>query len=253
MITPDFLETTVEQLNIGVMSFDIFDTLITRPMQRPTDIFRYMQRNAPIVPEDFPEMRVRAEALAREAARGNECTIQEIYGVLSTFNRYSPALCQSLCSMELETELRMCIPRKEGARLLERASYLDVRIILVSDMYLPVERISRMLCKCEIKNFSEIYVSSDVRRSKYSGDLYRYVRRMEELPYRSMLHIGDNPVSDVIVPRNLGMHAAYFPLQEGKTLSEPKGLIDRVLLPYGSIRRRTAGRIEKLLRTTIDI
>ncbi|MBQ8928739.1 MAG: hypothetical protein IJ055_10775 [Oscillospiraceae bacterium] len=253
MITPDFLETLAGQLEIAVMSFDIFDTLITRPFEKPVQLFEYMHRNAPIVPEDFPEMRVRAEAIAREHAPGNECTISEIYSVLSTFNRYSPRLCQTLCPMELETELRMCMPRKEGARLLARASYLDVRIILISDMYLSKERISRMLCKCALKNFSEIYVSGEVRRSKASGDLYRYVRRMEELPFRTMLHIGDNSVSDVIIPRNLGMHALYFPLQEGKVLTEPKGLVDRVLLPYGSIRRRTAGRIEKLLKTTIEV
>jgi HAD superfamily hydrolase (TIGR01549 family) len=227
---------------IELLSFDIFDTLITRPVKNPTDIFLLMADNSPFVPKDFPRCRVEAEHRARRIAPGGECNINEIYRALSEMEGYTPALCRTLCAMEKETELRLCEPRREGTDLLNAVHDEGLRVLLISDMYLSRQRISRMLCKCGVKNFSELYISNEVRKNKASGDLFRYVRQKEELPFSSMLHVGDNPVSDVIVPRNIGMHALYLPMQEGAELPEQRGFVNR-LLPLGSRRRNAVSRL----------
>ncbi len=235
------LESLIQEQHISILSFDIFDTLIKRPFEKPTDVFAYMANSLPLVPKNFPQCRVEAERLARRSAPGGECNMSEIYAELEKMDGYDTSLCKTLCSMEKETELRICEPRPEGAELLLAAKKLDVRVILISDMYLSRLRISRMLCKCGLKNFAELYISSEHRQNKANGDLFRYVRKCEELPFSSFLHIGDNPISDVIIPRNLGMHALYLPKDGASALPAETG-IDR-FFPYGTRRRKLAAGV----------
>lgn len=246
MITPEQMAALIETEDITLLSFDIFDTLITRPFEKPTQVFSYMTEISPLVPKSFPQSRPRAEQLARRSAAGGEVNMGEIYAVLAEMEGYNPELCKMLCSLEKETELRLCKPRPEGAALFHTAATMDIRVILISDMYLSRERISRMLCKCGLKNFAELYISCEYRKNKANGDLFRYVRQIEELPFSTMLHIGDNPISDVIVPKNLGMHAIYLPLQDAAPLPQPDGL-DR-LLPHGTLRRKYASGLARRLR-----
>lgn len=246
MITPEQMTALIDAKHITLLSFDIFDTLITRPFEKPVQVFSYMTEISPLVPKSFPQCRPRAEQLARRDAEGGEVNMGEIYAVLAEMEGYTPELCKTLCSLEKETELRLCKPREEGAALFRKAASMDIRVILISDMYLSRERISRMLCKCDLKNFAELYISCEYRKNKANGDLFRYVRKIEELPYSTMLHIGDNPVSDVIVPKNLGMHAIYLPLQENAPMPELDG-VDR-LLPHGTLRRKYASALARRIR-----
>ncbi len=249
MMTPKELEAYIEKHNITLLSFDIFDTLITRPFDKPTDVFRYMQKISPQVPADFPECRVKAELLARRRTPSNECNMDEIYEELGKMNGYTPELCKMLCAMEKETELRVCKVRPEGAALLHAAEEWDIRVILISDMYLSRKRIGRMLCKCGVKHFNELYVSSEHRHNKANGDLFRYMKKREELPFSTMLHIGDNPISDVLNPRNLGMHAVYLPLKEGAPEPKEEGMLDH-LIPHGTIRRKLASKVKHLFKAS---
>ncbi len=241
------LEQLIETEHISLLSFDVFDTLITRPFGKPADLFCYMRDSSPQVPRNFPECRIHAEQLARQKAPGKECNMDEIYNVLAAVKGYPPELCRLLCSMEKETELRVCKPRPEGAALLRAAEEWEIRVILISDMYLSRRRISRMLCKCGLKNFAELYISSEHRRNKANGDLFRYVRAKEELPFRTMLHIGDNPVSDVLIPRNLGMHAVYLPLRADASEPKEEGILNH-LLPHGTRRRKAVSDIKQCLK-----
>lgn len=240
------LEQIIHTHNISLLSFDIFDTLLTRPCPKPTDVFRHMATAFPEIPRDFAKHRIQAEAEARKSAPGGECTLEEIYKVLAQREEYSERLCKRLRYMEGETELRICRPRPEGLALLEAASALEVRVILISDMYLPQRQIGRMLCKCGLTDFEELYVSCETRKSKSNGDMFRYVKKCEQMPFSSMLHIGDNPISDVIVPQNLGMHAYFLPLREGAVLPAQSNL-DR-LLPHGTQRRKLASSVMRKLK-----
>ncbi|MBQ2265645.1 MAG: hypothetical protein IJ265_11870 [Oscillospiraceae bacterium] len=240
------LEQQIMEHGIELLSFDIFDTLLTRPCKKPTDVFVKMAAAFPEIPKSFPQNRIQAEQAARELAEGRECNIDEIYDVLERMEGYSPRLCKRLRLMEQETELRICMPRPEGAELLQAATSLDMRVVLISDMYLPKRHIGRMLCKCSITNFSELYVSCDVRHNKASGDMFRYVKKQEQMAFSQMLHIGDNPISDVIIPQNLGMHAMFLPLDKDAVLPAQTGL-DR-LLPHGTRRRKLASAMMRKMK-----
>lgn len=240
------IEKLVTDYELSLLSFDIFDTLLTRPCAKPTDVFVQMASAFPEIPKSFPQDRMQAERQARRMVIGGECSLSEIYKLLEMENGYSPRLCKRLRLMEEETELRICHARPKGAELLEAAASLDMRVILISDMYLSKRHIGRMLCKCGITNFSELYVSCETRCSKSNGDMFRYVRKQEQLPFSKMLHIGDNPISDVIVPQNLGMHALFLPLREDAVLPAQTG-ISRIL-PHGTRRRKLVSELARMVR-----
>ncbi len=240
------LEELIREHQISLLSFDIFDTLLTRPCPKPTDVFSYMATAFPEIPKNFAQQRIQAEAEARRYAPGGECTLEEIYRVLVQKEEYTERLCKRLRYMEGETELRICKPRPEGKALLDAAADLDLRVILISDMYLSKRHIGRMLCKCGLTDFAELYVSCETRMSKANGDMFRYVKQCEEMPFSAMLHIGDNPISDVIIPQNLGMHALFLPLREGSVLPAQTGM--NRILPHGTRRRKYASMVMQKLK-----
>ncbi|NLF83442.1 MAG: hypothetical protein GX568_05615, partial [Candidatus Gastranaerophilales bacterium] len=65
--------------NLKVISFDIFDTAVIRRTFRPKDIYDVVEGT---YGENFKELRMQAEKLAREQNNG-ECTLDSIYGKLA--------------------------------------------------------------------------------------------------------------------------------------------------------------------------
>ena len=63
-----------------VVSFDIFDTLLKRNVQNPTDVFRYIEQKNNL--EGFAEKRILAEINARKKKNGNEILLSDIYDEL---------------------------------------------------------------------------------------------------------------------------------------------------------------------------
>ena len=67
------------------ISFDVFDTLIKRNIENPTDLFDlvqkiYNQTNKPLL-ENFKEKRIEAERKARELSSHKEPNIDDIYNI----------------------------------------------------------------------------------------------------------------------------------------------------------------------------
>ena len=51
----------------------------------------------------------------------------------------------------------------------------DKRIILVSDMYLPANVVNRIVEKSGYHSYVKLYVSSETRVLKNTGDMFTYV------------------------------------------------------------------------------
>ena len=85
------------------VSFDIFDTLVLRNVEKPTDVFSWIDReNA-----GFFEARVQAEKTARQNATHEDVTLDEIYLNMGKTVGHEEA--QRLRALELSTELQMCV------------------------------------------------------------------------------------------------------------------------------------------------
>ena len=87
------------------------------------------------------------------------------------------------------------------------------RVVFASDMYLGERHVSELLERCGFGGlFDRGYVSSEHRRSKSSGRLYRRMLEAEGVEPRRWLHIGDHIASDALRPRRLrGRSIHYWP------------------------------------------
>ena len=91
--------------NHDLISFDVFDTLILRAIEKPTDVFALIKMKLlttqvallnPDTIDAFPDLRAQAERLARETNhhRGGhgEVTFDEIYEAFARLSHADPGL-----------------------------------------------------------------------------------------------------------------------------------------------------------------
>ncbi|MBO4357416.1 MAG: HAD-IA family hydrolase, partial [Candidatus Methanomethylophilaceae archaeon] len=164
------------------VSFDIYDTLVIRPYVLPTDLFRHAERISG--KEGFANARIIAEKDARKR-HGREITLDEIYAEIDEKYR-------EMIDLEKRMEIDLPLPNTEMKELLERLSEMGKRIVLISDMYLPVDVIGPMLKRCGIDRYERLYVSSESFRTKHNGSLYGQVMDDLNIEPKDLFHIGDN-------------------------------------------------------------
>lgn len=209
-----------------VLSLDVFDTLLWRPFERPTDVFvevhkvlgRIADCPLPESPRIFAAMRVAAEQAARRAHPTSEITIDEIARELSRVlgGRPRPEL---LVDAEVEAERAFIRLDPDVAALIRHASSAGVPYVLVSDMYLRAEHILELLrdaiarssdpSHLELPMPERVYVSGE-RRANKGGRMFDIV--LDELGRRpsEVLHVGDNERSDVEAPASKGLPSLHF-------------------------------------------
>ncbi len=211
-----------------VYSFDIFDTCIVRNLARPIDLFyqlyAHQNLNYPTVIADelssaLAHDRLRSEAKARANCQNKEdILIHEFYQYSERLRIRvpygSPKLNldnDSLLAAEIELELQSVKPILAIKNKLEQLRQDRQKIIFISDMYLPLEVIQKMLFNCQLALPEDpIYVSGEIGLTKHTGSLFKYVLAQEGIEPHQLYHYGDNIHSDVIVPRALGINAAHF-------------------------------------------
>lgn len=219
------LKKQICNVKTKIVSFDIFDTLVKRPLWTPDDVKHFIQykvRNIlPGVEEDiFIKMRTFAEQKAREFAytKDHSCediTLREIYEVMQIHFSLNEEQVEKLYRAELEVEKELLIPRESGRELYEIAMALNKPVVIVSDMYIEEKDIKQILLSCGYENYHKLYVSSEYRKLKTSGNLFKIVLSdiKDEFGFNAedVLHIGDTWNNDVIMPRKLGINASFLP------------------------------------------
>lgn len=181
----------------NIVSFDIFDTLITRKVYEPDDIFVIMQEMAEQklgISCDYPSVRKKAEFNASKK-HGAKTGIYEIYEEVADILNLKPLQCQKLMDMETDLETEFAIPRYDVISVFNELKRVGKRIILTSDMYLPVGTLKRILDKCGVSGYEAIYVSCEVGYRKDTGAMWKYLSDI--YPQCKMIHVGQNMRSDV--------------------------------------------------------
>ena len=206
----DSKEKLIKKLmKYDVISFDIFDTLITRLLFDPDDIFEIVERRLVGIPlkESIYDMRKNAELEARKQLK-KDVNIDEIYTMLGKLYNYDEKDINSIKWVEVDTELKLTYPRKDMLDVLKTLMDNGKKVILVSDMYLTIEIIKKMLDKCGYKekiHYKKIFLSNEKNRRKDDESLWNYVRIL----YANLkfIHVGDNIHSDYNVPTKMGLKA----------------------------------------------
>lgn len=181
-----------------VVSFDIFDTLLKRNVLNPRDVFFYMEKKYDI--PGFTEKRIEAEKRARVKLKGTEITLADIY------DEYG----EDLTEKELKTESELLRCNNDMLSIFKKCIE-SKRVILTSDMYLPESFIVRILDREGIVGYNKLYISSSIKKTKNSGELFEYIIEDQNVDKRKIIHIGDSMHSDYIIPRKIGLHAIHIP------------------------------------------
>lgn len=198
------------------VSFDIFDTVITRPFFTPSDLFYLLDD---IYDEDrsntsFHTIRVEGEEGCRRKLCGGQkedVTIDEIYAYISENYGISKELCLRIKQREEDLEISFSRSRKAAHEIYDVALLSGKKVVFISDMYLKKETIEKILVKNGYHGQEEIFVSSEYGKLKSTGGLFRQAAQTLQTDLRDFIHIGDNLVSDVETSKSLGVTAIYFP------------------------------------------
>ncbi|WP_026972329.1 hypothetical protein [Aliagarivorans marinus] len=198
------------------VSFDIFDTLVKRTVSRPSDVFTMVgERMVDILrvsADTFKHARITAERKVRSDSKLEEVTVDEIYQELNRSFGLSEERLNSVLACEVQTECEVCIKRASGIELLDIAEASRKKVLLISDMYLRKSHILAILSANNISiDPSCVYVSSEERLQKHSGNLFSHVLFHEGLNASGGVHIGDHPNGDGSKPKELGINAIVIP------------------------------------------
>ncbi|WP_154404131.1 HAD-IA family hydrolase [Helicobacter pylori] len=189
-----------EILKYDVISFDIFDTLLLRPFIKPIDLFLYIETKYDI--KGFCQARILAEMQSREISKEQDITLDEIYHQI-------PKEFHSYKEVEIATEKEVLIPNLEMLELYRFAKENNKRVIIVSDMYLPLEVLEDILISKGFDGYTNFYLSSHIMLTKHSKDLFKHVLKQENITHTQILHIGDNSWADDAMPKSLGIATLF--------------------------------------------
>ena len=221
----DFVDSLLEY---DVISFDIFDTAIFRPFQKPTDLFYLLECKLGII--DFVNLRIKAERAAREK-KGKEVTLEDIYQELSRYCNVT----KKDAEIELNLELEMCYANPYILQIFNSLKSQGKTIIFTSDMYLPEKAISKILEKNGYNGFKKLYVSNVYKKTKWTGELFEVVKN-DFKPTTRFIHIGDNLAADVDGAQKAGLSSKqYIQCNEIGNNFRPKTINTPTLSLYSGI------------------
>ena len=115
---------------------------------------------------------------------------------------------QVMLACELAVERAVLEPTEPVCAAFQSAQRSGRKVVLISDFYLPAQRVRELLQPSGIvPEPDSVFVSCDLRASKRSGRLYDVVCSRLGVTSAEILMVGDNPRSDGTQARAKGMDA----------------------------------------------
>ena len=219
--TKSELMTAIDSADI--VSFDLFDTLITRKLFFYTDIFEIM---------GLSQIRLSAE---KELSAKGAPTLTEIYQNVveakSNINQ-SP---EELAAQEWRIDSSSMVSREDVDQILDYAKKAGKKLVLTSDSYYSRAQIESILTRYNLNCFDQFFISCEEGIAKTTGLFGKLANYAHG---KTVLHIGDDEWADVEKAKEFGINS--FRIYSGKDLFdflggmgiEPnvKTVVDRVKL-----------------------
>lgn len=200
-----------------VVSFDIFDTLIKRNVREATDVFSLLE-NAYINQfghsEPIKKWRIAAEKEANKRSSYNDVNLDEIYQAMEALPEEERGW---LKEKEVELELQVTQRNNRLFDIYQWCLAHGKKIILVSDMYLPLDVIEKIVKDAGYREYSKIYLSNCYRERKATGNLFKIALKEEGVLPKEMVHIGDALRGDYMSPLKLGIQAILIRKRDSET------------------------------------
>lgn len=211
--------------NHKVISFDIFDTILTRPFLEPKDLFLMLNNHFDKINKDsvltnFSDLRILAEKeLRNNLSSSEEVNIDQIYDYISSVFHIKKQVADEMKELEIKTELKYLKARNSVLNLIDIAKSCGKKVICISDFYIGKSFIEKIFKKLNIV-VDYIFVSCDYDLTKETDSLFKKVLEILKIKNFEMLHIGDNWNSDYIVPTNLKINAQFYASSKNAFLYE---------------------------------
>ncbi|MBQ1318850.1 MAG: hypothetical protein IIY47_04325 [Solobacterium sp.] len=184
-----------------IISFDIFDTLVKRLVLHPKDVFLMVEEQTGLT--GYADCRYEIQTTIPQSS------LKEIYGYLGERMGYDAQTLAMLCEAELQTEMKVIVPRQGMQEIFMYAKQRGKTVILVSDMYLDAAFMETLLAKNGITGYDAMYLSYQYRKLKHEGLYEELSGWMKD--GRTILHIGDNHYADVVSARRYGIDPWLIP------------------------------------------
>lgn len=175
--------------DVEIVSFDIFDTLLIRKVEKPEDIFALMEVELEAI--GFSAARKYAEKRCRLSLNKEDVSLEDIY-------KFIPIRYRSLIRMEREYEQRMLERNPLVYELYLTSLRQGKRIIAVSDMYLDSHFLESVLKREGYTKIDKIFVSNEIGGTKWTGKIFPKVEENLGVNSEAILHVGDNYQSDIL-------------------------------------------------------
>jgi len=209
-----------------MVSVDLFDTLLlrgTRPeLMRFRDVAAWWHQALVAHGLGSPG----AEALCRCRLSAHKAAFDRIgsrgevrHGVIlediADRLRLADAAVPILAAAEIAYETAAVTVNTRLAALLIRLGR-EKPVVFTSDMYLPGHALAGILAAL-VPDLAglPLFVSSDLGLTKRHGTLFPHLAAVSSLAPQDILHVGDNPVSDLVRPRAAGLEAMLLPRSLG--------------------------------------
>ena len=202
------VQTIQEQIrNAEIISFDLFDTLLSRKVLYPKDIFYLWEKQAirrvPALKLGLADARINAEK------EHPQSSIWKIYQDIGEQLGLDKQLLDDLMQLEIETEKQYLAPRKKILSLLQYAKEEGKTVVICSDMYFPEEQMQELLRSLGISQYDRLFISCDYQTEKRTGLFEEIMRYYGE--ERQILHIGNDLDADIRSAHCYGLETCFIP------------------------------------------
>ena len=230
------LHTLLEAGDVDLVTSDVFDTLVTRPVATPSDLFvRLAERldlPAHVTPHVFASARRASERRARRdrSATRRLDLLASAPGITEAELVHDPQVAapevtlheiwermpeswgdrSAMLDAELALESDALQPIPETVEAFRWARDAGVPVVLVSDIYLTSDQLTTVLANAgvDMSLVDEVVSSADHRLGKSHGLLAATIERRSIAADR-VAHLGDNEAADVETATKLGAHAIH--------------------------------------------
>lgn len=177
-----------------VVSFDLFDTLISRRVLSYTDIFEIMDlllRENGIVIPDFARLRLHAE---KELSKYAAPKLEAIYQFVLKKSGGNFVSARELADMEWGLDLSTIIVRKDVCDVFKNAISEGKIVVITTDSYYSEEQIGTILDEFGLCGSDDVLVSCEYGTSK-TQSLFADLKG--KYKGKKIIHIGDDETADI--------------------------------------------------------
>ncbi len=211
--------SAIEVLNahpgISVLTVDFFDTMVSRSVAQPTHVFAVVENDLVakhgVRWKGVAAIRVHAEHKARMVAATTDTfrdiTIDEIVDQLAEIMQLSTPERDEWVVAEKSTEIALAQAVPTGAAIIEEAISRGIRVLVVSDNYMPSEHLVNMAHAAGYSWVTpeNVLVSCEHGGFKHNGVLWKVALEVAGVPASQILHIGDDDEADKVQPSKVGI------------------------------------------------